>query len=223
MGRRPPPSAAARNGGRADCLRAIAAIALGLLAACGPRIETEQFAFDVPRLDGLAETPSSEVALIDLNQTFLSDARLSFKDQDIPARYETVQVVAINGTAVPETSVYGEISPGLHVFDLALRSTEHRVVEPSTEESSRPGSPSLETLEFTTKRRLKLNLKPAVLLRFDPEGTPLFEPIERSLFGPEGACERQGLQDRLCWKCERDDGSATCIRTLHRAFYELAG
>ena len=214
------PKAIARNSARAAGLRALAAAALALLAACGPRIETEQYAFDVPRLDGLADTPASQVALIDLTQTFLSDARLSFKDQDIPARYETVRVVAINGTVVPENSGYGEISPGLHVFDLTLSSTKHRVVEP--EESGRPGEPSLETLEFRSKRRLTLDLKPAVLLRFDPEGRPLVEPIERSLFGPEGACERQGLQDRLCWKCERDDGSATCVRTLHRAFYELA-
>ena len=214
------PIATARISLGAAVRHALAAAALALLAACGPRIETEQYAFDVPRLDGLAETPANQVALIDLTQIFLSDTRLSFKDQEIPARYETVRVVAINGTAVPETSGYGEISPGLHVFDLTLSSTEHRVVEPA--ESRRSGEPSLETLEFTTKRRLTLNLKPAVLLGFDAEGRPLVEPIERSLFGPEGACERQGLRDRLCWKCERDDGNATCVRTLHHAFYELA-
>ena len=149
----------------------------------------------------------------------MSKERIVYDQKEIPRSFEEVRVLTIDGAKVPESAGYGEISPGRHVFRLAIKTTDHWITD-RPQASSNPTGKSLETRELVSQRKLTLHLRPGTLLRFDREGRHAVERLSESLFGPGGTCRRQGARNLLCRKCSREDGIANCVQKLHLDYYE---
>ena len=200
-------------------LRGASAALLLLAAGCVPQVKVSNYTFDLPRLDQAAGADPGQTTLIDLHELFLSDERIVYGKQEIPARFEEVRVTTIDGAEVPETAGYGEISPGRYVFRLSIKTTFHQTAEQSLAISNSPSGQTLQTQELVSERKLTLDLRPGTVIRFGRDGRLGIIPLAESIFGPEGVCRREGPRNRLCRRCTREGATANCIKELHYGVY----